>query len=184
MMSLALYRRLLETPPPPWFTRDYRDVRPIGLNVDSAQKGWTINVSILRTMALGESLAYWDGLGTQRYWGFKNQEANEFFRVWELPVSSPLDRDGDGMDDVYELRHLSALNPLNPRVQTWITMWMAFLTAIECIGPGWRDFLQAPKSLPSGHSMAPRCSRLSMTVGCFPWRWPAAWLRRKYLVLS
>ncbi|MBL9134830.1 MAG: Ig-like domain-containing protein, partial [Verrucomicrobiales bacterium] len=36
-----------------------------------------------------------------------------FFRVERLPLSQPLDADGDGMDDVFELRHSAVLDPLD-----------------------------------------------------------------------
>jgi hypothetical protein len=37
-----------------------------------------------------------------------------FFRVQRVPVSSPVDTDRDGIDDVYELRHAGILHPINP----------------------------------------------------------------------
>ncbi|MBX3746912.1 MAG: hypothetical protein KF833_16500 [Verrucomicrobiae bacterium] len=37
-----------------------------------------------------------------------------FFRVRRVPLSTPLDLDDDGIDDVFELRHPAALNPLDP----------------------------------------------------------------------
>jgi hypothetical protein len=37
-----------------------------------------------------------------------------FYRVEAVPKDTPLDSDGDGIDDVYELEHAPALNPLNP----------------------------------------------------------------------
>ena len=36
-----------------------------------------------------------------------------FYRVQRVPVAEPLDTDGDGIDDVYELQHRPSLNPLN-----------------------------------------------------------------------
>jgi len=36
------------------------------------------------------------------------------FRVGRVPISQPLDLDGDGLDDVFELTHAPALDPLNP----------------------------------------------------------------------
>jgi hypothetical protein len=36
-----------------------------------------------------------------------------FFRLRQVPLTAPLDLDGDGIDDVYELRHPRALDPLN-----------------------------------------------------------------------
>lgn len=36
-----------------------------------------------------------------------------FYRVQRVPVAEPLDMDGDGIDDVYELQHRPNLNPLN-----------------------------------------------------------------------
>ena len=42
------------------------------------------------------------------------QNTGAFYRVRQLPVAQPLDTDGDGIDDVYELRHPAFLNPLNP----------------------------------------------------------------------
>jgi alpha-tubulin suppressor-like RCC1 family protein len=38
-----------------------------------------------------------------------------FFRIGKIPVTSPLDTDGDGIDDVYELRRSGRLNPMDPR---------------------------------------------------------------------
>jgi hypothetical protein len=35
-----------------------------------------------------------------------------FYRVQQVPIAQPLDSDGDGIDDVYELRHASFLHPL------------------------------------------------------------------------
>ncbi|MHC1764253.1 MAG: hypothetical protein AB9869_08100 [Verrucomicrobiia bacterium] len=40
--------------------------------------------------------------------------AVQFFRVRRVPLSEPLDLDGDGIDDVFELRHPQALDPLDP----------------------------------------------------------------------
>ena len=36
-----------------------------------------------------------------------------FYRVQRVPVTEPLDTDGDGIDDVYELQHRPQLNPLS-----------------------------------------------------------------------
>lgn len=36
-----------------------------------------------------------------------------FYRVFQIAVDQPLDTDGDGLDDVYELRRPQVLNPLN-----------------------------------------------------------------------
>jgi Rhodopirellula transposase DDE domain len=38
-----------------------------------------------------------------------------FYRVQRVRLDQPLDLDGDGIDDVFELRHPSFLNPLNPQ---------------------------------------------------------------------
>src|SRR6185503_15077677 len=43
-----------------------------------------------------------------------NLSQNAFYRVQGVPVSQPLDSDGDGLDDVYELIRPLYLNPLNP----------------------------------------------------------------------
>jgi len=37
-----------------------------------------------------------------------------FYRILQVPINQPLDLDGDGIDDVYELRHRRFLDPLNP----------------------------------------------------------------------
>ena len=37
-----------------------------------------------------------------------------FYRVVRVPLDRPLDTDGDGIDDVYELRRGSFLDPLDP----------------------------------------------------------------------
>src|SRR5258708_5874059 len=37
-----------------------------------------------------------------------------FYRVLEVPLTAPLDTDGDGIDDVYELNHFGTLSPLDP----------------------------------------------------------------------
>jgi hypothetical protein len=36
-----------------------------------------------------------------------------FYRLLRVPVTAPLDTDGDGIDDVYELQHSTGLNPLD-----------------------------------------------------------------------
>ncbi len=36
-----------------------------------------------------------------------------FYRIESIPISSPLDTDSDGIDDIYELRHNTILDPLN-----------------------------------------------------------------------
>lgn len=38
----------------------------------------------------------------------------QFYRVRRVPLLEPLDLDNDGIDDVFELRHPQALNPLDP----------------------------------------------------------------------
>src|SRR5688500_10872977 len=43
-----------------------------------------------------------------------NLSQSAFYRVREVPVSEPLDSDGDGLDDVYELLRPLYLDPLNP----------------------------------------------------------------------
>lgn len=40
--------------------------------------------------------------------------ASAFYRVLQVPIAHPLDTDGDGIDDVFELRHRAFLNPLDP----------------------------------------------------------------------
>lgn len=39
-------------------------------------------------------------------------QATAFYRVGQVPLKQPLDSDGDGIDDVYELRHARLLDPL------------------------------------------------------------------------
>jgi len=41
-----------------------------------------------------------------------SSNAAAFYRLREVPLAEPLDSDGDGIDDVYELRHRRFLNPL------------------------------------------------------------------------
>jgi hypothetical protein len=41
------------------------------------------------------------------------QEPTAFFRVLRVPINQPMDTDGDGIDDVYELQHPGILSPLN-----------------------------------------------------------------------
>ncbi len=40
--------------------------------------------------------------------------ARAFYAVERIPLGDPFDTDGDGIDDVYELRHGAALDPLEP----------------------------------------------------------------------
>jgi hypothetical protein len=42
------------------------------------------------------------------------QVAAQFYRVLQVPISKPLDVDGDGISDVYELSYPGCLNPLDP----------------------------------------------------------------------
>jgi len=69
----------------------------------------TTNISNPRNAALGEDLVRYGNW----YFRFPMQSPQEFFRVAEYPNASPLDLDGDGIDDVYELRHGRSLNPLS-----------------------------------------------------------------------
>jgi hypothetical protein len=53
--------------------------------------------------------------GGSNAWGFTVPTANYrtmFWRVQRVPVSAPLDSDGDGLNDLFELSH--GLNPLDP----------------------------------------------------------------------
>jgi alpha-tubulin suppressor-like RCC1 family protein len=43
-----------------------------------------------------------------------SSNATAFYRVRAVPFGQPLDLDGDGIDDGYELRHRAFLNPFNP----------------------------------------------------------------------
>jgi hypothetical protein len=43
-----------------------------------------------------------------------SSNATVFYRVRAVPLAHPLDLDGDGIADAYELRHRAFLNPLNP----------------------------------------------------------------------
>jgi hypothetical protein len=49
----------------------------------------------------------------------------QFYRVRQIPVNLPLDTDGDGMDDVFELNYPGCLNPLDPSDAT-----------VDCDGDG------------------------------------------------
>ena len=42
------------------------------------------------------------------------KSAQRYYRIISRPVSQPADSDGDGIDDVFELRHSDILDPLNP----------------------------------------------------------------------
>lgn len=42
-----------------------------------------------------------------------SSSASVFYRARQVSLAQPLDSDGDGIDDVYELRHAAFLNPLN-----------------------------------------------------------------------
>jgi hypothetical protein len=53
------------------------------------------------------------------------QLAGQFYRVAEIPLTDPLDSDGDGIDDVFELTYAGCLNPLD-----------ATDTTIDCDGDG------------------------------------------------
>ena len=43
-----------------------------------------------------------------------SSNATVFYRIRVVPLAQPLDSDGDGIDDGYELRHRAFLNPFNP----------------------------------------------------------------------
>ncbi|HOO21493.1 MAG TPA: hypothetical protein PL011_08920, partial [Kiritimatiellia bacterium] len=58
-------------------------------------------------------------LGAEGFIGWQDEESlgrsgQLFYRVLTRPVTAPADSDGDGMDDVFELRHALLLDPLNP----------------------------------------------------------------------
>ncbi|MCI0536136.1 MAG: PA14 domain-containing protein, partial [Verrucomicrobiales bacterium] len=42
-----------------------------------------------------------------------SSEASAFYRIRKVPIDQPLDTDGDGIDDVYELRNPDILKPLD-----------------------------------------------------------------------
>jgi alpha-tubulin suppressor-like RCC1 family protein len=42
-----------------------------------------------------------------------SSNATAFYQIRAVPLNQPLDLDGDGIDDAYELRHARFLNPLN-----------------------------------------------------------------------
>src|SRR3954447_7199537 len=42
------------------------------------------------------------------------QIAAQFYRIAQVPITQPLDSDGDGIDDVFELNYPGCLNPLDP----------------------------------------------------------------------
>ena len=45
-------------------------------------------------------------------WLDANDDASRFYKVVEIPIDAPADSDGDGMDDVFEMRH-PHLDPLD-----------------------------------------------------------------------
>ncbi len=65
------------------------------------------NISQPVAMALGVS-------GPLQLRDTSPQVAAGFYRVFEVPQAFPLDTDGDGMDDVFELNHPDCLDPFNP----------------------------------------------------------------------
>ena len=65
------------------------------------------NISQPITMALGAA-------GVLQLRDISAQAAAGFYRVLEVPQNQPLDTDGDGMDDVFELNHAGCLDPLDP----------------------------------------------------------------------
>ena len=44
---------------------------------------------------------------------FDGQSATRFFRIRKIPLVLPMDTDGDGIDDLYEVARPNILNPLN-----------------------------------------------------------------------
>jgi hypothetical protein len=65
------------------------------------------NITQPVTMALGTA-------GSITFQDTSPQLAAQFYRVAQIPLSQPLDTDGDGMDDVFELTYPGCLNPLDP----------------------------------------------------------------------
>jgi hypothetical protein len=72
---------------------------------DSLTSEWTQ----VRGMTLGEegTQAWKDATAITSFTGL-------YYRLRRLPISDPDDYDGDGMDDVFELRHSDILNPRDP----------------------------------------------------------------------
>ncbi len=64
------------------------------------------NISQPVSMSLGTT-------GTLQLLDISPQVAAGFYRVLEVPQSAPLDTDGDGMDDVFELTYPDCLDPFN-----------------------------------------------------------------------
>ncbi|MBI2926985.1 MAG: hypothetical protein HYY24_14920 [Verrucomicrobia bacterium] len=71
-----------------------------------------VEISFTVELRLGEARDPPTGLGTLRDPAPPAEAA--FYRVEEVPLTAPNDSDGDGIDDLFELRHPRALNPLNP----------------------------------------------------------------------
>jgi hypothetical protein len=63
--------------------------------------------------------------GTLQFQDPSPQLAAQFYRVRQVPLNLPLDTDGDGMDDVFELNYPGCLNPLDPSDAT-----------VDCDGDG------------------------------------------------
>jgi hypothetical protein len=64
------------------------------------------NVTEARAMTLGAA-------GTGELRDTYPQLAAQFYRIAQVPLAQPLDTDGDGIDDVFELTHPGCLNPLD-----------------------------------------------------------------------
>ncbi|HSU54213.1 MAG TPA: lamin tail domain-containing protein [Candidatus Dormibacteraeota bacterium] len=87
--------------------------RTIGFSADADSyyilyRGQVVtNISEPVKMALGIS-------GSLTLQDSSSQTAAQFYRVARVPLLQPLDSDGDGIDDVFELSYAGCLNPLDP----------------------------------------------------------------------
>ena len=55
-----------------------------------------------------------EGVTAWRDEGALARTPQRYYRISSRPVSQPVDSDGDGIDDVYEMRHAALLDPLRP----------------------------------------------------------------------
>ncbi len=72
------------------------------------------NISSTAGMALPSGT---NGLGQLNDFASAFTNSARFYRVRKVPIAQPLDSDGDGIDDIWELNHASqpeSLNPLDP----------------------------------------------------------------------
>jgi alpha-tubulin suppressor-like RCC1 family protein len=100
--------------------------------------------------------------------------AARFYRVEQVPLDTPRDTDGDGMDDVFELRYSPTLNPLDPRDAGGDPDGDGVTSLVEAkqgTNPLVADVVEPPQVLPLPRFAAGNAHTLALRTDGTLWAW-------------